>query len=54
MFIAFPFNLKIRLFINNLINKKLINPIKLDCDDYYTTINVINSLKKEKRKKIKR
>ena len=25
------------------------NPIKLDCDDYCTTINVINSLSNEKK-----
>jgi len=27
------------------------NPIKLDCDDHCTTINVINSLSNKKRKK---
>ena len=30
------------------------NPIKLDCDDHGTTINVINSLSNKKRKKKKR
>jgi len=28
------------------------NPIKLDCDDHYSTINVINSLSNKKKKKI--
>ena len=30
------------------------NPVKLDCDDHYTTINVINSLSDNKKKKGKK